>query len=509
MSAALDRVHVAGPRAFLRRLTLSQRLSAVFAVLLLVCCGASAWLQVRANTQHEEETAQRLSVGLAQHIADNAQLMDDSGLRRDAVRALFDKLMAVNPNVEVYLLAPDGRVVGDAAPSGHLKRERVDIEPVQRLLAGKPLPIFGDDPRSSTARKVFNAAPLRVDGRDRGYVYVVLQSEARDELAADVAASSVMPTTLWSMAVVALLCLIAGLVAFRLITRPLRRLTETMRSFDGNDAAAAASLESVVEPAPGPASQDEIAVLEQTFRQMAHRMAEQWRELTRQDQQRRELVANISHDLRTPLTSLHGYLETLLVKEQVLTPQERRRYLEVALGQSRKVGRLAQALFELARLESGLIQPDKESFSLPDLVQDVFQKFELPAEARRVRLVAHIDRELPGVEADLGMIERVLTNLLDNALRHSPPDSEIDVSLHRVERGVNVRVSDNGPGIAPELRATLFTRAPVWSAARPEAGGLGLLTVRRILQLHGSDIGLLDPPGKGAVFAFTLAAART
>jgi len=500
--------------SFWRRLTLTQRLAAVFAVLLLACSGASAWLQIRANAQHDAQTAQRLSMGLAQHIADTSQLMDAGGLRRDAVRELFDKLMAVNPNVEVYLVAPDGRIVGDATPRGHMLRDRIDIAPLRRLLAGDPLPIYGDDPRSLTGHKVFNAAQLYVDGQPHGYVYVVLQSEARDMLAADVAVSSVLGTTLWSMALVALLCLLAGLAAFNLITRPLRRLTATLRDFDGDDAAAATALARPAAQAAATAgvasyTRDEIAILEQTFHQMAARMAEQWRELTRQDQQRRELVANISHDLRTPLTSLHGYLETLLLKEQTLSPQDRRRYLEVALDQSRKVGRLAQALFELARLESGLIQPDAETFSLPELIQDVFQKFELQAEARRVHLSALLDHDLPPVRADLGMIERVLTNLLDNAIRHSPANGTVEVAVRRNGARLEVRVSDQGPGVAEALRGTLFTRASVWSDRGPgsgssERGGLGLLTVRRILQLHGNDIVLAPQEGVGASFVFGL-----
>jgi signal transduction histidine kinase len=491
----------------MKRLSLSQRLSLVFAVLLLACTAAAAWLQISANQLREEETAQRLSIGLAQHIADSASLMDDDGLRPAAVRELFDKLMAVNPSVEVYLLSADGRIIGDAAPRGHLKRDRVDIEPVRQLLAGAPLPIFGDDPRSATGRKVFNAAPLKVGGRDGGYVYVVLQGEQRDAVAANLAASGVLRTTLLSMGLVALCCLIAGLVAFGLITRPLRRLTEVVRDFDGNEAAATATLQASPAAAMPPAGGDEIGVLEQAFRQMAARIAEQWRELSRQDQQRRELVANISHDLRTPLTSLHGYLETLLVKADTLDSAERRRYLEIALGQSRKVGRLAQSLFELARLESGLIQPDKEVFVLPDLVQDVFQKFELAAGARGVRLAAGFDRDLPPVEADVGMIERVLTNLLDNSIRHSPSGGTVDVRMTVAAGGAAITVSDDGPGIPESLRANLFTRASVWRPDRGQAGGgLGLLTVHRILALHGCDIRLVPRADRGAVFEFRLPA---
>jgi signal transduction histidine kinase len=492
----------------MRQASLSQRLSAVFAVLLLACCGASAWLQTRSSERHEQEVIQRLSGSLAAHIAANSALMEKSGLNPGAVRDLFDKLMAVNPSVEVYLLDTDGRITGQAAPAGHLKRDRVDVAPIRRLLAGEPMPIVGDDPRSDGARKVFSAAPLSVDDRDVGYVYVVLQGEEHDALAVRLGTGNVLGTTLWSMALVAVLGLVAGLAAFRLITRPLRTLTAAVRGFDTGNVESTEGLRSSVPPRRRSGG-DEIATLEQAFWQMASRIDDQWRELTAQDQQRRELVANISHDLRTPLTSLHGYLETLLVKADTLTDAERRRYLEIALGQSRKVGRLAQELFELARLEYGVVKPEAERFSLAELVQDVFQKFELAAEARQQRLVANIAADLPAVTADLGMIERVLTNLLDNAIRHTPPGGEIEVRLRHVAGEVVVQVSDTGPGIPAPLRERLFTRPSFPTSERRDgtddaSGGLGLAIVQRILQLHGSDIRLMEEADKGAVFRFQL-----
>ena len=486
----------------MKHLTLTQRLSAAFALLLLACCGASAWLYMAANARYQQEVVQQLSSGLAAHMAGSRPLMDAGGWKPASVRALFDQLMAVNPAVEVYLLGNDGHIEADAAPAGHVKLDRVDLEPVRRFLAGDALPILGSDPRNAGARKVFSAAPIRIDGRDLGYVYVVLQGETHDALASMVSASAVLRATLWSIALVALLGLVAGLVAFALITRPLRAFTQAVRNFDGEGAAAAALYRSEDE-----GRGDEIAVLRRTFAQMGRRITDQWRELTRQDQQRRDLVANISHDLRTPLTSLHGYLETLRLKDESLTPDERRRYLDIALGQSRKVGRLAQELFELARLESGLVQPELDTFSLPELVQDVMQKFELAAEARGQRLSTDFPRDLPSVRADLGMIERVLTNLLDNAIRHSPPGTRIQVRLCSAGRAVAVRVSDTGPGIPAELRAGLFTRASALRQPRSEGGGLGLVIVQRILQLHRSEVRLLDEQGQGAVFRFDLPAA--
>ena len=489
--------------------TLSRRLSAVFAALLLVCCGASVWLQVHSNGKHEQELIQRLSSGLAAHIAENSELMKPGGLNQDAVKDLFDKLMAVNPSVEVYLLGLDGRIEAQAAPPGHLKRDRVNLEPIRQLLSGAPLPILGDDPRNLSAAKVFSAAPLRMGGRDAGYVYVVLQGEDYDALAANVAADNVLRSTLWSIGLVALLGLLAGLAAFSLITRPLRELTAAVKRFE------TAGIDSLESDAPRLArlsqGSDEIAQLGQAFTQMTRRIAEQWRELTLQDQQRRELFANISHDLRTPLTALHGYLETLLLKAGTLDEAERRRYLKIALDQSHKVSRLAQEVFELARLEYGVVKPDKENFALADLVQDVFQKFELAAEARHQRLKPDIAPGLPLVSADLGMIERVLTNLLDNAIRHTPTGGEIVVQLRAENTGVAVQVSDTGAGIPGEMKKSLFMRPVFMSDSRTDgssSGGLGLVIVKRILQLHGSDIQLVPLPEKGVVLRFQLSSAE-
>jgi len=483
-------------------LTLLQRLSVAFAILLLACCGASAWLQIRANDLHEKEVVQGLSRGLADSIARDNNMIGAGTLKVEDIRRLFSKLMNVNPSVEVYLLDNAGRITGDDAPAGHLKRDRVDLKPLHRLLDGQPLPILGDDPRSIDGEKVFSVTALHDGSQDLGYLYVVLMGEAHDLISAQVAASSVLRTTLWSMALVALLGLVAGLMAFRMITRPLRRLTDTMRHFDTQ----AEPVALPVTAEDGASRRDEIAVLEASFSQMAARIAEQWRTLTQLDQDRRELVANISHDLRTPLASLHGYLETLSFKGATLNEAERQRYLAAALSQSDNVRQLAQALFELARLEHGAVQLAVEDFSLSDLIQDVFQKFELMAEARQSRLVAVLPRSSSMVSADLGMIERVLTNLIDNAIRHTPSGGTIEVALKHEAGKVIVTVSDTGPGIPARLLENLFRR-PFSQAGDRRSGGLGLLIVRRILQLHDAQIRLLSAPGKGAIFCFELTAA--
>lgn len=481
--------------------SLTRQLSLVFAVLLLACSGVSMWLQVSYNARYEQELIQRLSADLARHIASTTRLVDKHGWRPEAMRMLFDELMAVNPSVEVYLLNDGGQVVGSAAALEQLKLDTVDLTPVHELLAGGALPILGDDPRQLGVRKVFSVATLEVDGQRTGFVYVILQGQAFKALADCLAADSLLRMTLGLMALMGLLTLMGGLVAFHLITRPLSELTHSVSTFDGQNLP-------IFTVRPGDNSWTrEIATLSHAFEQMSRRILEQWQQLTKQDQDRRDMIANISHDLRTPMTSLHGYLETLRFKDSMLDAEERRRYLNIALGQSHKVGRMAQELFELARLESGLVQPDLEAFALGDVVQDVAHKFELSAHARRQTVAVDMLPGLVPVKADLGMIERVLTNLLDNAIRHNPPQTAIVVRLSARGKCIQVDVQDSGVGISADLRDGLFVRTSALRHAPREGGGVGLIIVQRMLQLHGSEVTVIPAKPQGSIFRFELDAA--
>jgi signal transduction histidine kinase len=489
--------------------TLYGRLALVFAGLTLICGGFTAWLFMDATSRHQQEVLQRLSKDLAAHIAGHTDLVKQLKWNRPAVDELFHMLMVVNPSIEVYLLRADGHIDAHVAPPGHVRREWVDVGPIRAFLsgsgaqAGGPFPLLGDDPRSDGARKIFSAAPLKDGDTTVGYLYVILAGEDYDRLAANVRDSQTITTATWLMGGLTVLTLSAGLIAFALITRRLRRLGREVQAFSTGGPETIQVL-----PREEAHAQDEIGQLRQTFHRMAARIASQVGELKRQDQVRREMVANISHDLRTPLTSLQGYLETLSLKSGQVGEEERSRYLDVALRQSRKVSRLAQELFELAKLECEVTQPVKEAFSLPELVNDVLQKFELAAGQKRVALHVHVPEGLPLVLADLGMIERVLTNLLDNALRHTPAGGSVRLELHAVDGNVQVRVADTGSGIPDHLRPQLFERpSPLRDGTGRSSGGLGLLIVKRILSLHDSSIRLEAQSGPGTAFSFALPAA--
>ncbi|VTP65851.1 Uncharacterised protein [Leclercia adecarboxylata] len=163
---------------------MTRRLTLLFILLLTGCAAVACAVQLWTSMQYGNAMVQRLSGGLAQHIAQRETLLDAQGqVDRTRLKPLFDRLMTFNPSVELYILSPDGQILADAAPPGHIKRQKLAVAPVQQFLSGGMMPVYGDDPRTLTGEKVFSAVPLHQDGVLRGYLYIILQGEELNALA--------------------------------------------------------------------------------------------------------------------------------------------------------------------------------------------------------------------------------------------------------------------------------------------------------------------------------------
>ena len=258
-------------------------------------------------------------------------------------------------------------------------------------------------------------------------------------------------------------------------------------------------------------SRDDASALLDTLRA---RLNAQYGKLAEQDRSRRELFAGISHDLRTPLTTLEGYLETLLIAPERLDAETTRRYLSIAYRQSRRLQRLIGELFELSRLESGELVPVREPFSPLELAHDALQDVAMAAERRGVRLSvtpASVADDSLDVDADIALVQRVFENLLGNALRYTGEGGTIGIALCRDEAArVRISVSDDGAGMRPEDAARVFEpRFTPDPDARhdEERAGLGLAIVDRIVSLHGGRIDVRNLSPSGCCFTVTLPAA--
>ncbi|HSF46911.1 MAG TPA: ATP-binding protein [Burkholderiales bacterium] len=209
---------------------------------------------------------------------------------------------------------------------------------------------------------------------------------------------------------------------------------------------------------------------------------------------------------------MQGYLETLLMKEDSLTHEKRRSYLEVAARQSEHLATLISELFELAKLDFRGYEITAEPLHLGELAQDVLQKFQLDAEKKQVALQGDIHPEVDFVRADIGLMERALENLLENALKHTRPGDAISLAVLPENGRVMVRVSDTGSGIPEQHLPHIFERFYRVDKARTSSvggAGLGLAIVKRILDLHGSEIAVESTLKSGTTFSFALPTAAS
>jgi signal transduction histidine kinase len=373
----------------------------------------------------------------------------------------------------------------------------VDTGPLDHMIAGAAtVPLRAEDPRQPGQFRPFSAAHVRIMGEEGCYLYIVLGNEAFDASLAATARGLWAQGALRFLPVALLITAGLGLFLFGAVTRPLRRLTAAAEAIGGGD------LDRRV-PVTGA---DEIGRLGVSFNRMAETLADTLRRLEQTDSERRALVANVSHDLRSPLAAVRGYLETALMKGDDVDRSETRRYVEIALRNAEGLGSLVEELFELSKLDAGGVRPRPEPFAAADLVQDVAARFGPRAAEGGQRLTLDLEERLPLVCGDLGLIERVIANLVDNALRYTPAGGVVELAAVRAEGGATIRVRDNGPGIPPELLGRVterFVRGQVARTRGRDGAGLGLAIAERILALHGTSL-RIESAQSGTSVSFTL-----
>jgi two-component system, OmpR family, sensor kinase len=305
-----------------------------------------------------------------------------------------------------------------------------------------------------------------------------------------------------TMAVVAGAVLIFGtaLIAFFVFGPARRRLKEVQSATErlgAGDLAARA-------PERGG---DEVAAVARSFNRMADELTARTRALESADRARRQLLADVSHELLTPITAMRGYLETLAMPEVQLDAATRERYLGIVNDETHRLEHIVGDLLDLARLEGGGTTLRRERVAIASLFDRVRARHERAAATKGVRLSTVIGRGAEFVEGDPERLEQALQNLAANALRHTPDGGEVRLEATVSGDRIHVRVRDTGPGIPPEHLPLIFDRFYKADAARKAAAGsgLGLSIVRAIVERHGGTIAASND--RGAVFDISLPAA--
>ncbi len=477
------------------------------AMLAIVFLLGAAFYQIDRYSvrMYHEELSQRLNASLAMYVVDAEPLITGGRVNDAALSELSRRAMIINPTAEIYLLAPDGAILGHALPPDEVSVERVDVGPIRDLLAETgPLPIKGIDPRNPRTQKIFSAFPVvdpEYSNSEAGYLYVVLGGSQYEAIAEQVSSSDKQRMVTTGIVLLVLAAFVAGTLVFSFLTRRLRKLTDDVTVFTTSDLEANRPIDSVA------AASDEVDQLRNACHFMTNTIQQQMLRLQENDRLRRELFTNISHDLRTPLASMQGYIETLIIKDETLDQATRRQYLDTACKHAAHLGRLIQDLFELAMFDSGSTAPEFEEFSLTELIYDVAQEFRLQANEARVTLQVDPPGEAVNVYADISLIQRVLENLVGNALKYTPEGGKVSISVQACPAGAAVSVADTGAGISAQALPHIFDRFYKEDRQANEecsSTGLGLAIAKKILELHGSEIRVTSEERHGTRFDFDL-----
>ena len=273
--------------------------------IVLLLGGAFYFIERISVTLYYEELSQRLNASLAMYVVNAKPLITDGTTDTAALAELANRAMVINPTAEIYLLDTNGNILGHELPDETVTLSKIDLGPVKELLDGNgQLPIKGDDPRNPGSSKIFSVWPV-TDGNNAeslvGYLYVVLGGAQYEAVAAQVSGSYLQRMVPAAIGLLVLTAFLAGALVFSLLTKRLRSLTSDVTRYTGN----AFSSEYAI--AGAEKASDEIDDLRNACHTMSDTIQSQFEGLKENDRLRRELVTNVSHDLRTPLASMLGY----------------------------------------------------------------------------------------------------------------------------------------------------------------------------------------------------------
>ncbi|MCG9738516.1 HAMP domain-containing histidine kinase [Shewanella insulae] len=472
------------------------------ACVLLLFIGFWQWFSL--SQQHSQRLVQQsLHRELATHMTEINPLLSQGITSDAALKEAFHDLMLLGPSFEIYTLDPQGKVIAFDAKEEQIKTLRVDTAKIQAFLGGEPLPILGTDPRSDSQQKIFSASPLKAPGGAlNGYLYVIIGGEAFDSWQSLIQAKD-LPER-WGVALGswALFTLILFALLLRYLTRPLNRLTQALGELEHQP------IDQPLTLPLAPSRSQEMAQLNGQINHLLQEVAQKQRQVTAQQAAKQEFLLHLSHDLKTPLTTLLGYLDTWLV-----SPVDERddSLLQYAAASGQRLQRLLAQMLELAALENGQIKANMRRVSLQSILDELTLTFTPKAKQAEVSLRIHRGDEDEYLYTDPQLMGRVLNNLLDNALRHTPPGGEIAVYPQRLASGSYLVLQDSGSGMQPEAIAAL-QQAP--SPSQPELYycqgealpqlGVGLAIVRQLLARLGCRIEVQSATDKGSRFMIAL-----
>jgi signal transduction histidine kinase len=441
-----------------------------FVVVILITQGLILSLAISSSDAQDQYRAPVLAAEVAADVA--------SVLARDRGADLDGYLKSRYP------VERAGRYVFVALRGGPMFSNTTDATPESIRLTA--MSAFGERPlKFSDAVRPITTTPLVIGERFVGLVLVLVLPSRLTGIPRELARFLSLPSTL----VLIVTTVVVALVVFNPARRRLSALEHAAQRLGEGDLTARAPQ----------AGGDEIARVAAAFNRMAGELETRDAALRTSDALRRQMMADVSHELKTPLTAMRGYIETLRMPEVALDSERRDRYYETIDRETRRLERIVKDLLDLARYEHGSVVLQRRLFDIERLFAHVAGRHEREAHTKGVAIRIHVDPRADQVVGDPDRIEQAIDNLVANALRHTPSGGTITLSATQADGMATLSVTDTGGGIAPEHLPHVFERFYKGDAARAAestGSGLGLSITKAIIERHGGTIGVASQPGR-------------
>jgi len=449
-----------------------------------------------ATTHYHLASTQLLNKDVAAHIAKFASPYDGTEINKRRADSVFKNVMVISPSAEVYFLDTTGKVLDFYGSKKEVKLWQVSLKNIDEYIASKGQEyIKAPDPRDPSYPKIFSAAAVTDKTKKLGYIYVILGSNEYRAVGDMLFGSHISSLAIKAFFFIILLSIALSFIYIQRLKNRYNTMVGVLEKFEQGDYNARFKIK----------TNDEYAPVSQAFNKMADLLTYNIDQLKKTEKEIKEFTTNISHDLRTPLSIAKGYAETLLIKKEegVLSPQELDSYVKMTLKKIVQLEHMVMHLFEISQMESVEFKANKEPFVLSEIVQETVNTFQLLASEKGVKLKCTQCQYHVWINADIRLMERVIQNLVQNAIRSTPANGEIGVALEVENNLLIFKIVNDGPSLQDDLLQWINSNQNNYGQRIDKPGtGLGLAIAKKILSLHNSSLVAISPVNNSNQFSF-------
>lgn len=450
------------------------------------------------NKHYQQASIQLLNKDLAAHIARFTSPFTEGGINHRKADSVFYNAMVLCPSAEVYFLDTAGHVMDYYNNETKIQQWNVPLNNIKEYISTRGEKyIKADDPRDAGTQKIFSAAEVMGETGRLGYIYVILASQKSEGIVQGLLGNQITNLALLAFAAVLLLSGLFSLLYLRRLQANYGQLVGVLQRFEAGDYTARFPTK----------KNHEFSLITQSFNRLADLLSSSISKLRVSEAERKAFLATVSHDLRTPLAIARGYTETLMLRRETgdITIEDQRHFSQLIYAKMLQIENMVKQLYELSKMEAVEFKPTREPFVLSEIVQETVNTFQQMAKEKNVNLKCAQCQYHVWINADIGMMERVVQNLVDNALKNTPEDGIIALALSVKKQELIFKIENTSEPLSPELLQWINERLEDGDdyAKRPAKTGLGLIIVKKILSLHHFPLKALSEEGQ-TVFTFSM-----